>query len=110
MKVNELRIGNYIFDKWGNVHEVNLFTLKEINEIPKSHGYKPIPLTEDWLLKFEFNKNGNEWGKEILFVSYKKNNELFLNLCDMYLSFSLKYVHQLQNLYFALKQKEIKKL
>ena len=56
MKANELRIGNLIyFDN--NVIDVGIVDLNVLlNEnLPLSHKhYKPIPLTEKWLLEFGF--------------------------------------------------------
>jgi hypothetical protein len=119
MKANELMIGNYIHDSWGNVHEVTLFTLKEIIEMPENHGYKPIPLTEEWLLKFGFETIGGSimwslgnfhigwYGNKFAtwYIRYEKmfydngnkiNNEIYSDV---------EFVLQLQNLYFALTQK-----
>jgi hypothetical protein len=70
---------------------------------------EPIPLTEEWLLKLGFKriKKGIGWdklsdGKLILVeVPTNKGNIVAFNYdADKYNY--LKYVHQLQNLYFAL--------
>jgi len=69
---------------------------------------EPIPLTEEWLLKFGFEikqgRFGNEyWGKINLYTSSDKK----IVFCfDGYLK-GIKYVHQLQNLYFALTGNEL---
>ena len=60
---------------------------------------KPIPLTEEWLVKFGFKKGVKGWFKT-LDKNYKFN---------LYLYHDSKYksVHQLQNLYFALTNEEL---
>jgi hypothetical protein len=73
---------------------------------------EPIPLTEEWLLKLGLNKIaiwtfslhlvGN---LELIYYSGEKGWSIGLK---NYSDFSnLKYVHQLQNLYFALTRKEL---
>ena len=118
MKAKELRIGNYVhhtdnwsyrqpeqdfkdFDfKWDN-SDFNAMLECTLN----IEDIEPIPLTEEWLLKF---------GYEVTFVDFKhfyKLKDLYLDdkfqPCDTFISYDLQYVHQLQNLYFALTQKEL---
>lgn len=62
MKINELRIGSYIQDMDGNVVEVRALSAviglpEKINDIPYEGYFQPIPLTEEWLIKFGFVKN-----------------------------------------------------
>ena len=63
----------------------------------------PIPLTEEWLLKFGFKQNKKykywEFGKFIIDQNF--------TLCDIDIKVTIKYLHQLQNLYFALTEKEL---
>lgn len=119
MKANELRIGNYyaIAHTEGIVYP-QIIELK-INEFGNysSDGdnlelaAQPVLLTEEWLLKFGFEKDDD--------------NDLYLHCGDFGLncdgvkwsigqnhdSFSLiniEHVHQLQNLYFALTGEELK--
>lgn len=74
--------------------------------------YEPIPLTEEWLLKFEFWTS--DWDvhstlrKQVLDSSlvYDKDNKTF-DLGDL-LNIKIEYVHQLQNLYFVLTGEELK--
>lgn len=116
MKANELRIGNLI-----NIDDC----LTEIAGITKSTvffdggfqmfiagGIEPIPLTEDWLLKFGFKKIGRAYklinfGK-FIFHDYMGISFYPAGLVNSLLrSDFLKYVHQLQNLYFALTGEEL---
>lgn len=127
---NELRIGNYFkaepysFDilqvkalgtQWVIIDNGSLF-YKSI---------QPIPLTEEWLLKFGFKEisftqdRNRDWYKmfEIDYTSelvslnyYTKTNYCRFNFDIGYgnKNVDLYYVHQLQNLYFALTNNELK--
>ena len=116
MEATELRIGNWVNFKFGNKEsdvmicwndlrnfEMNI-KLDRFNDI-----YKPIPLTEEWLLKFGFKKTDDTCD----FVYWELDN---LTFCDVLpdnlelINYELspcKHVHQLQNLYFALTNKEL---
>jgi hypothetical protein len=119
MKAQDLRIGNKIFYR-NKVTTVNWQELKWIQE--GNNNFQPIPLTEEWLLNFGFSttdyKNGyigidhkaggiitdfvltyplviGEFQKHFIWEHSKfKYNEL-------------KYVHQLQNIFFALTNEEL---
>ncbi len=73
----------------------------------------PIPLTEEWLLKFGFELvNGVYWTK--FRISFEEDDEKgYWNMTESFggdlISFcvSIQYVHQLQNLYFALTNTEL---
>ena len=73
---------------------------------------KPIPLTEKWLLDFGFKVKGDFYDKgqlSILLANLKDNHpngRVYYNSLAIVQS-QPKYVHQLQNLYFALTQKEL---
>jgi hypothetical protein len=125
MKASELRIGNSIMQDEDFVF-VTYWRLKLIEDGVLI--YKPIPLTEKWLSKFGFKKynftnkeNGyiienKEASKSIYIRTFiEPNTTNFFNVfnrseCERTkLQFikSIKYVHQLQNLYFALTDKEL---
>lgn len=113
MKNNELRIGNLVLALTGETKYtevlVNTIFGYGINSYYNEAEYvydeiKPIPLTEEWLLKFGFEKKGTRA------IFYTLNNvdvwELnggFANDLDL----PIKYVHQLQNLYYALTNQEL---
>ena len=63
MKTTDLRLGNYI-DKYGKPTKVDLGILQKIEN--GSVIYKPIPLSEKWLLKLDFQK------RDVEFPSYTK--------------------------------------
>ena len=70
--------------------------------------FKPITLTEEWLIKFGFKKyRGNFYGDYIL-NGYKLDEQFkfFVQGSSVVLR-ELKYVHQLQNLYYSLTGKEL---
>jgi hypothetical protein len=109
MEAKELRIGNLLkCAKIDNFFEVSYEDLGYINDgISES---KPIPLTEEWLLKFGF--------KEVIVDSwYSKlaENKNTINISKSGLVAinddkpirAIEYVNQLQNLYFALTGTEL---
>jgi hypothetical protein len=115
MKANELRIGNWV--RWnyeerseGNVYPVEYgYELDDIKNNPNI--VKPIPLTEEWLLKFgfEFDKGCSYWKSEIELT--KDTMEEYFTAFDCrgfgFCEKEIKHVHQLQNLYFALTGEEL---
>lgn len=124
MEARELRIGN-LLDYYGQT--VIVLDIKRNQNIEcgyfndsigferkltEKHSPKPIPLTEEWLLKFGFEKiiGSNESnftdGVYNLFInSLGEVNFYFFKEGDWYQK--IDYVHQLQNLHFALTGKEL---
>jgi hypothetical protein len=128
MKANSLRIGNLVSQNgfYGYVYSIesaeprndirfsdkdiitlfdNGMTYVPIDEI------EPIPLTEEWLIKFGFNKVCSMYIR----ISDINEMEFFDNIItfkDWFckLEKKIQYVHQLQNLYFALTGEELKLL
>ena len=130
MEASELRIGNYVEceERCGDT-VYPLTSIYNDNTICFDQAYhkstelykaKPISLTEEWLLKFGFRKDVDLG---------EKTNYYYLNNRDdsFYVDFDLggydewhigasnygyirgiEYVHQLQNLYFALTGEELK--
>jgi hypothetical protein len=114
MKANELRIGNTI--NYVTLNNVKLVTVDAslIMELEPDSGagsnrlYKPIPLTEEWLLKFGFEKVSGwdyykGWIKDYVELECDCYGFDYVNNIDK----EVKHVHQLQNLYFALTGKEL---
>lgn len=123
MKAQELRIGNYIqhFYHGKCTHdkndwiEVNLLDILSILE-DEIEDYRPIPITENWLLKFGFIHNGLNYDYDrFTFHAQAKKDDYFINTefsikndkCSIIISYNIKYVHQLQNVIFALTQREL---
>ena len=112
MKAKELRIGNYILheptiDDWEEII-VTLHSLLQIDISPES--YCGIPLTEEWLIKFGFEKPAHTWcGDKFHLTNYDRDNSLWcvaMNKNNAIIA-NIRYVHQLQNLYFALIGEEL---
>ena len=99
MKASELRIGNSIMQDDDFVF-VTLWRL-ELMEKNKLE-YKPIPLTEEWLFKFGFEKAYETCYQYKDFIL----NDKFI-MMDIDITIQLKYVHQLQNLYHSLTGEEL---
>lgn len=128
MEINELRIGN-LLQRSNEIIEVDAIFRSNYNCIRFSdrillgnnhqNNFQPIILTEEWLLKFGFKKhqNSNEYWdfyqlKNGWHISLSKHNELSagveIGLCywgDTFIKVA--YVHQLQNLYYALTGEEL---
>jgi hypothetical protein len=128
MKANELRIGNYVKSNDVNMSPYFIVTasfLKQ-NENEMSWFIDPIQLTEEWLFNFGFKDIGLNmscsnwlvkeqkgiWRQAIRIAYSEKSEEWSLTLeCVSPPTLSivrLKYVHQLQNVYFALTGNELK--
>jgi len=125
MKAAELRIGNYI-NISKEVCKMQLVNFADIHYTDSFENYEPIPLTEEWLLKFGFEKGNHNWFR--LYFNYDNLadsdcftyniNSKMLCLESFYggekkgsiqlLSLNEKYVHQLQNLYYCLCGEELK--
>ena len=121
MKANELRIGNYInyeqtthvvigFDLYGIISYWLNGDDKLDHYRTKIDEVKPIPLTEEWLLKFGFvlHDDDNFWFYKhgLDFCVTKDKGSFFVWIMDGDFV-EIISVHQLQNLYFALIRKEL---
>jgi len=121
MEARELRIGNSIYydelnidtGKWHQkeiqVELKNLVELTNGRSLEKNR-YNPIPLTEWWLVKVGGKKvNQIHWcinfGELKFYCQF--NKKWYSSLDAIYLVDRIQYVHQLQNLYFALTGEEL---
>jgi len=125
MKATELRIGNLV-GSYNKGEEDRVLTINAQNILVEAKAnkqgytrYRPIPLTEEWLVKFGFEKVNNE-----LTNIAPLNLPCTFNLPNTPFSFcqgklilttstgdfcvNTEYVHQLQNLYFTLTGEELK--
>lgn len=110
---NELRIGNYVNTPYG-VKRVSTISVDGWSMHTES---EPIPLTEEWLLKFSFELvyDSDFRRKYDYFLDYRfgfdinkalKNTPEGINFRGDHFT-EIKFVHQLQNFYFALTGKEL---
>jgi hypothetical protein len=111
MKANELRIGNLTYrievkNKNNTViDDITIYDMERIQEVyDKTFTYEPILLTEDWLLKFGFEKNKSIWILNEIEISSWFTFRFSLEPLKVQ---EIDFVHQLQNLYFALTNKEL---
>jgi hypothetical protein len=156
MRANELRIGNFVN---GEVEQedgsTKLYTVKILavdstsslgegwdfllesmtkteEEIEVYEDLQPIPLTEEWLVRFGFSikKQKSIHGTDIFYIShcdidycfayaeFRGDYGFYIEYTDSpyekdkdyqySVSFGIKHVHTLQNLYFALTGEELK--
>lgn len=116
MDSKDLRIGNYVYDLMETEFVITAIgqgvTMQNKGLPIISEGFSrisPIPLTEEWLVKFgwKIGKYQDAYYLDNLEI-YSKDGEFTVNdhVANCTLCF-LKYVHSLQNLYFALTGKEL---
>jgi len=110
MKANELRIGNLAVNFIGEVFEVNGNTIANFdsNEFGKP---KPIPLTEEWLIKMGFEKSKSDNYLRLMII-IEDGTEWLTFLNPNVINFNDRgifclFVHELQNLFFALTGEEL---
>ena len=131
MKPNELRIGNIVLKDDEEIivdpyDMINLQTYDLINVPIELNEYSPIPLTEEWLIKLGFTNMENIcWQRYVqkkwvnfdngffffrvmkhsfawwFILEDETNTERGINMGD------IQYIHELQNLYFALTGEEL---
>ena len=111
MKANELRIGNYVMGN--SPYRIGISQMVTMDWYDKTHkdSYcEPIPLTEEWLVKFRFESNGSQfWYKSYDYTVDTRGNKFVVHSDYSTPSYGteVKYVHQLQNLYYALTGEEL---
>ena len=116
MESSELRIGNLVYEKYPSYLDYEVVDIWYIGRDLSLDYINPIPLTEEWLLKFGFNRHHDDYSNDVIFIKNVHNNTEFewgvypnelgsgIQIQNRKL---LKYVHQLQNLYHALTGEEL---
>jgi len=116
MNSKDLRIGNLVRVRNGRIVEVDITYLKhlalwEIEKYTPDPPIEPIPLTGELLIKLGFKKFNNKyhigfnWGAYSVYeVGDIYDHWYFFHEFDKTkrITSSIKYLHQLQNIYFAL--------
>jgi hypothetical protein len=105
MKAKKYRIGNFV--------QINNKTIKLTPKYFKSFGVfkdiEPLILNEQWLIDFGFtNTNTIEFPnyEKLIYKCFVRNDRI--NFCNQHgFIKNLKYVHELQNLFFAIEGKEL---
>ena len=124
MKTNELRINNWVNDE-GRFCQITMiqdgfinFKFDGLLIQSFSDDIDPIPITKEWLIKFGF-KSECDYIKEWYNIDLKDKNTLSINInqntycigsiqwSEWTYPSSIYYVHQVQNLYFALTGEEL---
>ena len=115
MKAKDLRIGNLIYSM-GSIVKVNgeLLYYTDTNKV-KITDFYGIELTEEWLVKFGFEYDGEYYnkGRFSIYKAHIEHGKPFQNpkfVLANYINndwIVIEYVHQLQNLYFALTGTEL---
>jgi len=109
MKVNELRIGNKFYLPNGEIGTISYHEIRLLIVAMEKPNYNPIPLTEEWLLKFGAKELNAKRGilKEFVLKTVRIEMSNSGNFYYKNSKLILESVHQLQNLYFALTGKEL---
>lgn len=114
MEAQELRIGN-LLKRGYDIVEVSAIFRSHFNCTNKQTGvdygnnhqsnYIPIPLTPEWLERFGFTNPNIDWiyEKYPIKVNVGNRNEVSVH----HKACRCEYIHQLQNLYFALTGTEL---
>ena len=122
IQANELRIGNMV--SIIGITPIQIDAQRILSIENGGDDYKPIPITEEWLLKFGFKKwdrsdymtlflsenDENEFSRQVIDFWFGDDDFQAAELCRSGVCFKrvkMKYVHQLQNLYFSITGEEL---
>lgn len=113
MKASEWKIGNW-WTNGENNYVMDISTMQDMI-IALEDGftdlYQPIPLTPEWLDRFGFNEitspshYARRFRKNRVDIYWMPNGSFFFRYNQK--EIKIEYVHQLQNLYFALTGEEL---
>ncbi len=87
------------------VNRYNFYTINHNGEeysIEFLNNFEPIILTKEWILKLGFKKFCNDYTKKGIILHTRKRGFIIKKSVPQ-----MNYVHQLQNLYFALTGEEL---
>jgi hypothetical protein len=118
MEARELRIGNFV-ESLGDiisVEYVDKLLIKGVyhrddiyNTSIQIKHCNPIELTDEWLIKLGFKSDGIEWFDGVICLGIFKYGLYYLPTGEInyIVGKEFKYVHQLQNLYYAIKEEDL---
>lgn len=117
---SELRIGNFVFNKHGEIHCIDINSFQRFRHPTMDgnpSGFTPIPLTEEILLKAGWKYYNGKTSGDLTKDTVCKVDLDFINGVikikshyeeyGMYRDLPICYLHQLQNIYFALTGQEL---
>lgn len=113
MKTSELRIGNYFKEKYsGDLLRIIRLTETGItydSEYKDDWQAEPITLTKKIMLGIGFVRNGNEMVRRDMILTIAESNPMNDELICLYRDGTgiIKYLHEIQNLYFELNRREL---
>lgn len=131
MEIKELRIGNAVYSCSKEGREVIVCRSIDSSGINPFNNdsdciwfregvgefhIEPIPLTEEWLIKFGFHRHHADYSNGVIYLKNVPGNDSFVwgvypdELGSGFVvkgSKLIKYVHTLQNLYYSLIQEEL---
>ena len=116
MKSQELRLGNWVMgNKPYQIDITNLVSFEYYEKIGTEY-CQPIQLTEEWLFMFGFEKTKTRHLRIKIGMSSNKLETIYLRMyiyrgevggSIAKMTTKIQYVHELQNLYFALTGEEL---
>lgn len=125
MKAKDLRIGNLVNSNKGepcNVATIEGFAVGRIGLTDIPHGYyfddiitaiSPILITKEWLVKLGFELVGKQYEAQEFdvykngYFTWNSNHGWWFCNINIQNKAKVEYVHELQNLYFALTKTEL---
>lgn len=122
MDARQLRVGNYVFDEHNDIkivygishlegYDVAYVHFKNEFDKPATFTIQPIPITQEWLINFGFKKRkvqvGYNWTCGITIKEWEDGSFLYSFDSTSVNHIDIRYVHQLQNLYYILTGKEL---
>lgn len=120
MKIEELKIGNLVKAKNNKIDFFYITDILRSGYLFLSDGYEdgydssikdiePIELTDEWLIKLGFETDGLKWWNGIICLGIFKDGLNYLPTEEIHYTVGKKveYVHQLQNLHYAITADEL---
>ena len=109
MDCKELRIGNWVYFKLDDEYLEFDYSMLDWDNASDIHA---IPITEEWLVKLGFEIKEDRavnryWKGEFLYDLKDRTFNMFFSMDEGTFFIKMEYIHQLQNLYYALTGTEL---